>query len=144
MSSYIINHATLWWLFHIFAIFWKIQFPFHARRFDNTKRTKYIHATFVVLAVLLPVIPAAVIASEAGFITPRFPPIVCIGRESAANFYGIVFPIAIMYALGTTVLLAILWKIRRVSDYLCTCMDFSVVIPSLLVLALFKDINTCG
>ena len=47
----------------------------------------------------------------------RFPPIICIGRESDANFYSFIFPITLMYAIGTTVLLAILWRIRRVSIF---------------------------
>ncbi|CAI8022133.1 hypothetical protein GBAR_LOCUS13019 [Geodia barretti] len=31
VESYSINQGILWWFFNICAIFWKVQFPFHAR-----------------------------------------------------------------------------------------------------------------
>ena len=117
VASYAIIQATLWWIFHIFAIFWRVQFPFHSRYFDNTKRTRYIHVACILVALVLPTIPSITVSVKGGFIMSRFPPIICIGRESDANFYSFIFPITLMYAIGTTVLLAILWRIRRVSIF---------------------------
>ena len=121
VESYIIIQATLWWIFHILAVFWKVRFPFHSRYYDKTKRTRYIHISCIILAIIVPTIAPITISLEGGFIMTRFPPIACVGREADASFYSIVFPITLMYAAGTTFLLAILWRIRRVSSTCTTC-----------------------
>ena len=105
---------TLLWLLNIFALYWKIQFPFHARYYDTTKRTKYIHITCLILAFVVPIFAPVTISASGGFTMTRFPPIVCLGRDADANFYTIVFPTTILYAVGLTVMLLIFWRIRRV------------------------------
>ncbi|CAI8013680.1 hypothetical protein GBAR_LOCUS8633 [Geodia barretti] len=40
VQSFFYLQVTLLWLLNIFALYWKIQFPFHARYYDTTKRTK--------------------------------------------------------------------------------------------------------
>ena len=114
LQSYFALQVTMWWILNILALFWKIQFPFHARYYDNTKRTKYIHIASIVISFVFPIIAPMTISARGGFTITRFPPIVCIGRDADASFYTIVFPTTIIYAVGITLMLLILWRIRRV------------------------------
>jgi hypothetical protein len=113
LQTYFAIQVTLWWLFNILALYWKIQFPFHARYYDTTKRTEYIHVACILVGLLLPIFTPVALSVEGGFTMTRFPPIVCIGRNADANFYTVVFPITIMYAIGITFMLLIFWRIRR-------------------------------
>ena len=119
MLHYIIVQAVLWWIFHVFAIFWKVYFPFHSRYFEKIHRTRYIHATCLILGLVLPAIPVAVISVNGGFIITRFPPIACVGKDADSTFYSVVLPLILLYGVGTSFLLVILWRIRRVSAHSC-------------------------
>ena len=119
VQSFFYLQVTTFWLLNIFALYWKIQFPFHARYYDTTKRTKYIHIACVVVAFVFPIIAPVTISATGGFTITEFPPIVCLGRDADANFYTIVFPTTIIYAVGITVMLLILWRIRRVCYLYC-------------------------
>ena len=114
MESYFLVQGVLWWLFNICAIFWKVQFPFHSRYYDKTNQTRKIHIACVVVALNLPILAPVIISTTGGFTFSRFPPIVCVGRGVDANFYAVVLPTTLICAIGTTLLLLIFWKIRRV------------------------------
>ena len=45
---YVIVNMTLWWFFHLCIFLYKIMFPFHAKRAQNTRKQKYL---FVVLLI---------------------------------------------------------------------------------------------
>ena len=104
----------MWWLFNICAIYWKVQFPFHARYYDKTNQTRYIHIFCVVIALILPITAPVTLAIKGGYTFSRFPPVICVGRDIDANFYVVVLPSTLICAVGTTLLLVIFWKIRRV------------------------------
>ena len=111
---YVLLQTSLWWIFHIFILLWKIQFPLHSRRFEKTHSTKCIHLTVVTLALLLPLI--TVISSEikGGFTLTRFPPIVCAGADADVTYYTLVLPLVFIIGCGTTALVMIFWKIHKV------------------------------
>ena len=115
LESYFALQVTIWWILNILTLFWKVQFPFHARYYDSINRTRYVHIGSVVIAFVFPVIAPVTVYTTDGFTITRFPPIVCVGRNADATFYTIVFPTTIVYAVGITVLLLILWRVRRVS-----------------------------
>lgn len=112
---YILVQGVLLWIFHVLAVFWKVYFPMHSRSFDLTYRTKYVHATCLIVALVLPAIPLIILSENGGFIIARFPPIACVGKDTDSSFYSAIFPVIILYGIGTNFLLFILWKIRRVS-----------------------------
>ena len=116
IEAYGILNVTLWWIFNISAVFWKVQFPFHSRYYDQTNQTRYVHIACVVAAIILPVYAPLAIALKGGFILSRFPPILCLGRNVDANFYAVLAPITILLGIGTTMLLLILWRIRQVTS----------------------------
>ena len=108
---YIVGQASLWWLFHISAIFWMVQAPFQSR---NARHIKYIHVICVVLALVLPLV--IIISSHIvdGFIITRFPPLVCAPRNANVIFYTFILPIDLMIGVGTTLLILIVRKLLMV------------------------------
>ena len=109
--------AFLWWIFHVLAIFWKVHFPMHSRYYDKMHRTRYIHVTCVIVALTLPMVPLIPTSINGGFIMPRFPPVLCVGRDADSSFYSFVIPIVLLIGAGTNLLVLIFWRIRRVSHY---------------------------
>ena len=105
---------SICWIAHIGSMFWAVWFPFHALRYETTNRNKYIHFTVVLLALILPGIPAGVHFAADGFVFGRFPPITCIGRNSKANFYSIIFPAALADVVALSLLILIFWIVYKV------------------------------
>ena len=68
-------------------------------------RTLYVHIACVVVALLLPIYVPLTLYAKGGFTFARFPPIICVGTNIDANFYTVIFPTTILYAVGTTMLL---------------------------------------
>ena len=127
---------TLWWLFHVTSLFWKVVFPFHAQSFSNIK---LIHITSIILGILLPVVPIITIMTKfavnlqkqsenspsqlknslflsggLGFGATGFPTILCNGMDPNAVFYSFSMIIDIIVAFGCTLLLIIFWSIHKV------------------------------
>ena len=96
------------------VIFWGVKFPLHSRSFKKNNRMKYIHLTYVVLALLLPLVPVFMNAFKGGYTMGRNPPILCTGSDAGANFYSLVLPINIILGIGTNLLIVIFWKIHKV------------------------------
>ena len=111
---YVLLQSLLWWIFHVSVIFWGVQFPLHSRSFKINNRMKYIHLTCIVLAFLLPLVPALTNAFKGGYTMNRFPPILCVGTNVDATFYSLVLPIDIMLGIGTALLVITFWKIHKV------------------------------
>jgi hypothetical protein len=133
---YTLLQTALWWLFHTIALFWKVLFPFHARSFKTSRKTKYTYYASILAGLLIPVVP--IIASMAdfsirvntdqlllkrgvsfgsgglGYGVIRFPPILCMATNSDIVYYGIVLPINIIMMVGITLLTVIFWTIHKV------------------------------
>ena len=120
----------VWWFCHELSLFWKIRFPFHARSFETSHRTKYVHITMVTVGLLLPALPVIVTFAIAardsrGFGLIRLPPILCSGLQRDATFYSLVLPINIFLAIGIPLLIIIFWTIHKVipcppNTYICS------------------------
>ena len=74
----------------------------------------------------LPIYVPLTLYAKGGFTFARFPPIICVGTNIDANFYTVIFPTTILYAVGTTMLLLIVWKVRRVSSLALHVSHFEV------------------
>ena len=134
---YMLVQTSIWWLIHTTALFWKIQFPFHARSFQMSHRIKYIYAACIIAGIIIPVLP--IVASMADFAVAvssntglqsrnitflsgglgygqiRFPPILCSGNNNNVVYYTSIFPINIMVIIGLTELILLFWTIHKVS-----------------------------
>lgn len=120
---------SLWWIVHISVIFWKLQFPFHARNLEIEKKIKYVHMASMILVFLLSGVPIAIIMlvdwrervagsnvmGTLGFGKTRFFPIVCTAMSQNSVYYSIVLPINIIVPVGATLLIIIIWHIHKVS-----------------------------
>lgn len=107
---------SICWIAHIASMFWAVWFPFHALRFETTDRYKYIHLTVVLLALILPGIPAGIHFATDGFEFGRYPSITCIGRNSRINFYVIILPAALANAVALSLLIPIFWIVYKVNN----------------------------
>jgi len=119
-------------------LFWRVVFPFHAKYYTELGRVKYIHVLCIFLGLLIPLISiVASIAKSAidarreagngtsavdlllsdglGFSNLRYPPIFCSPRDQNVAFYFLIIPLDLIQAVGTTLIIAIIWRIRRVS-----------------------------
>ena len=108
---YAVMQITMWWFFHVITLFWKIQFPFHARSFENTHGFKYLHITAFFLGVVIPAIPVVIMLATGGFVARRFPPVVCSARKLDVTFYSVILPIIMMVEIGISLLIIMGWKI---------------------------------
>ena len=113
VHTYGLVQAALWVTFHALGLCWGIVFPFHYRRFKTEGRIKYIHVTTVVLAFVLPAIPALLHLIEGYSIAPGSFGI-CFGRNKAIVYFTMILPMSILLATTTSVLVILFWKIFKV------------------------------
>ena len=112
------------------------MFPFHARLYG---KVKCIHIMCSIVGIVLPLV--SIITSMAdfavdlqkqsvnttsqhrnllflsgglGYRSNRYPPILCTGTDSDAQFYTFTIPIIIILASGCSMLLVILWSIHKI------------------------------
>ncbi len=111
---YVLLQLALWWIFHVVVLFWKIRFPFHARRFESARRFKYIHIACVALGLLVPWIPIIAVFAKGGFTMTTFPQLLCTGREADPTFYALVLPVIILLQIGVTLLIILFWTVHKV------------------------------
>ena len=111
---YTLMQQAFWWFFHIITLFWKIRFPFHARYFEKAHGFKHLHITAVILGVVLPAIPSSIMMATGGFVTAKFPPVVCLPSDIATAVYSFVVPIIIIVQIGISLLVIIFWTIHKV------------------------------
>ena len=111
---YFLVQTGLWWIFHLSAVFYGVQFPFHSRSFKASNRSKYVHVIMVVIALLLPLVPVISCAVIGGYSMTSFPPIVCTGSDTDATYYSLVLPNIIILGIGASLLLLIFWAVHKV------------------------------
>ena len=117
---YVIHQLEIWWLFQVGVLFWRLQFPFHARYWEQRGALKYIHIVMLFLGVLLPCIPPVIALAVGGFTVVDYWPFLCSPRGRNARFYAHLLPFSIGLATGLTLLLILTWNIIKVH----ACMTF--------------------
>ena len=135
---YALLQTSFWWFFHTTAVFWKINFPFHARSYEISHKMKYVHLVMVLVSLVFPLVPIITLMANfavdlesdvirqarnitfasggLGFQIIRFPPSVCSGGDSDAVFYSTVLPVNILLVLGSTELIFIFYALLKVSS----------------------------
>ena len=119
---YVVLQLLLWWLWHTIAVFWAVTWPFHARKFNTSRNTKYLHIAFALASLVLPVGPVLVILfvsstpgrERGGFTITRSPPFFCTGFDVHINFWAYIFPVTLILATGVAFLILILRIIIKV------------------------------
>ena len=113
VDTYGIVQLSLWVAFHALGLCWGIVFPFHYRRFKIEGRIKYIHASTVVLALVLPAVPALLHLINGYSISPG-PIVNCLGRNVSITYFTTILPVSVLLAMATSVLVILFWKILKV------------------------------
>ena len=111
---YLLLQIILLMTFHAAGLCWGIIFPFHYRNFKARGRIKYIHATTVVLGLVLPAIPALLHLID-GYTIGIDLLSSCIGRNKNLNYFLQTLPMSILGAVTTSVFAILLWKIFKVT-----------------------------
>ena len=117
---YVLLQQAVWWFFHVFLMFWKIRFPFHARSFETDGYFKRIHITCVILGLLIPLIPVITVLGSEGFTITIFPPLLCNSKTADPVFYALVLPIIVLLQVGVSLLVVIFWIVHKVCAILYT------------------------
>ena len=112
--AYGLVQLVLWVTLHAISLCWGILFPFHFRRMKTDKKLKYIHIITVLVAVLLPMIPALLLLKD-GYVIIDTPTTFCAGRSPVYTFYAEILPLSILLAITTSAFIIMLWIIMKVS-----------------------------
>ena len=109
----------------------RVYFPIKARSLNSTKRLRVLHVTCVLVALLLPLIPAVTliignaitenqsdqpVPGTLGYGTVVFPPVICSGLDANIAFYTLILPSLFFLLVGTICLVLVIWKINKVSN----------------------------
>ena len=112
METFILTMMSYWWFFHTVSVFWNVWFPIHARYFKIRGHFKYIHIAVVMITLTFSMIPIGVAFGTGGYvIIPGLSS--CTTRNPDAYFYSFVLPLCILYAIGMTLIILILWRILK-------------------------------
>ena len=111
--TYILVQISMWVLFHAMGILGGVGFPFKYRKFKAEGKFKYIHISTVVITIILPLVPALLLLIDGYSIIPASLD-VCFGRNVDLTYFTLVLPFSILFALATTILIAMFWKIVKV------------------------------
>lgn len=114
VAVYLFLEITLLVTFHAVGLSWGIIFPFHYRRFKATGRIKYIHASTVVLGLVLPAIPALLHLIH-GYTIGIDVHSTCIGRNESITYFFVILPMSILMAVSASAFVILLWKIFKVT-----------------------------
>lgn len=111
VSNFVFAMVDFWWFFHATILFWRVQFPIHAKQFQYYK---CLHAAIVVFALLFPMIPIGVALGTGGYVITSFSPLNnCFARNPAASFYPFILPKCVIFPIGITFTLMTIWKLSR-------------------------------
>lgn len=132
ISQYIYWQVMLWWFIHIAIILWGVKCSFQAHKFEVTGKNKYIHITAVIIGLVLPWLPTALVLGLGSHTFENVPPLICVPGTVLTGFYFNILPIILIEATGTSLLTAVLFTISKVSN----CISSSDIFPVLLYLVI--------
>ena len=111
---YTAMQLLFWWLCHAAAVLWAVKWPFHSKRFNTSRKIKYLHITLILVGLVLPMLPVLVVGLRGGFTITSSPPILCSGVDVHSNFWAVIFPMSIMLGIGTSMLICTLHAVFKV------------------------------
>ena len=129
----VIHYSTLqisiWWIMNVLILLWRVYFPIKARALNSTKYQRVPHVICVLVALLLPLIPAVTpiignaiterqsnqsVPGTLGYGFILIPPVACIGLDANIVFYTLILPVLLFLMVGTISLVLVIWKIHKV------------------------------
>ena len=110
---YGVLQLNIWAMFHALGLCWGLVFPFHYRTFKAEGKIKYIHITTVIIALLVPSLPA-LLYLKSGYAALFTPTRVCTGRSLTVTYFAFLLPSSIILATTTFALGVVFWTILKV------------------------------
>ena len=110
---YGVLQLNIWAMFHALGLCWGIVFPFHYRTFKAEGKIKYVHIASVIIALLVPTIPA-LLYLKSGYAALFTPTRVCTGRSLTVTYFSFLLPSSIILATTTFALGVVFWTILKV------------------------------
>ena len=91
------------------------ELPFHFTFgvMKTGKTLKYYHITTVLLALILPTLPALIHLYD-GYTIGNSPTTVCLGRNVAVTFFALILPLSGLIAVASSALIILFGKILKV------------------------------
>ena len=114
---YLLAQISSWILFHALGILRGIAFPFLYHKIKTEGKLKYIHITTVMIALILPLVPALLPLIDGYGVIPTSIGI-CVGRNIVITYFSLVLPFSILFAIASTVLIAVFWRLFKVTTVL--------------------------
>ena len=126
---YFALQVSIWWIMNILILLWRVYFPIEARALNSTKSQIVLHVTCVLVALLLPLIPAITpiienaitekksnqsVPGTLGYGLILFPPVICSVLDANMTFYTLILPTLLFLLVGTISLVLVIWKIHKV------------------------------
>ena len=110
---YGVLQLNIWAMFHALGLCWGLVFPFHYRTFKAEGKIKYIHIATVIVALLVPTLPA-LLYLKSGYAALFTPTRVCTGRSLTVTYFAFLLPSSIILATTTFALGVVFWTILKV------------------------------
>ena len=118
--TYAMAQLGYWTAFHAICLCWGIVFPFHYRRIKKEDKVKYVHITTVLLALLLPTIPALLHLKD-GYTMTDTPTTLCTGRNGDVTYFALILPSSCGIAVSTLAFVIISWTVLKVRFLILNC-----------------------
>ncbi len=127
--NYCYIQLSLWWMFHLFIIFWGVWFPFHYNKFKSNGNLRKVSTVLTVIGILAPTLVIIITVSDTALLVQRQAnetitsrglgydafshlPIFCAsGRTS---FYTYIIPLSLILAGGGPLIFCIVLQLYKV------------------------------
>lgn len=111
-GSYFGWQITIWMLLFTVVLVWGVRHPFSYRKLKALGRVRYAHIICVTLAVFGP-LPSSLVILVDGYSITNENPYTCVGRSLDFSYYAFLFPVSIMQACTTFILVVIFWTLFK-------------------------------
>ena len=106
----------LWVFFHVASLFWSVKFPYHYHSYQINGRIRYVHATILAIGILIPLVPALVPFSDAGFgYSFAVPPVFCTPTKLSLYAVLLGLPYLVLFVITLVLLLNVFWIVVKVT-----------------------------
>ena len=114
---YYYSQLCLTLLIFIFFLLWGVAYPFSYRQLKVSGNHRYAHIICVVLALVIPLLPALAHLKD-GYVNLAGNPHNCFGRNPSINHYMFILPLGTIVGISTYLLVIIFWIIFKVHRYI--------------------------
>ena len=124
LFQFLIVMLFSFWLLHIVHIWISVAFPHIAKKVK--KYDKLIHVIAVVLIVIFSLIGPVVAVAKYPYTASRLPTLACISSDLNWNFYSLILPCCLVFALASTFLILVFNTTYKVRETICCTLCLTI------------------